>query len=254
MREISLIKDEVLQYFRKKYFRDSKKYHLPQVGVYYPSTLVQRCLKDQWNFYNITARTGQLPDDMVLRISEGHVWHEILESLDCFEAVEVPVIKEVKLAAGDSVTIRGRADAVSHNCVWEFKRVRDIPNNKFGAKYEHELQANWYAYCLNKPKYVIVYVGYRSMDPDKSYGYYSPSEFTFKEYHRTLHDGKAQTMVGKAEMLHRALTTTTMMPTCTCPSHVHDRVYTNFLLMLEKEKTAAARIRKMVAKERGRKK
>lgn len=199
---------ELVESLRRK--RKVEKYHLPVIGKYHPSLLVQTCLRGQWNFYKIAIQDQRLPDDFILKTSEGLVWHDMLEALPIWDMTEQIVRMKVPLE-GESrkhITIIGKYDAVRGDTVYDFKRTERVPWG-YRAKYPHRLQINFYMAALGKPKGVIAYIGYEGRD------------FKIKEYYHVLTDWMTEQMMNKALTLHTHLVHD-VPPVCTCRSKVHE--------------------------------
>lgn len=208
------VREELLRFLRREFFE--KRYRLPKIGVYHPSILCRSCLKDQWNYYKITTALGQVNDDDVLRISEGLVWHSLIEKMECWTKTEVGVRRIISLNKYETIEIHGRADAVNGDAVYEFKKTAYIPAK---PRFQHILQLNFYMECLGKPQGVLVYLG-----PAK-YG-----NFDVVEYYWSLSDWHTQHLIDRAVMLHRFLKSKDI-PGCSCRSKWHDVEWERFLAM-----------------------
>lgn len=213
------VREELLRHLRQEFFE--KRYRIPKIGVYHPSILCRSCLKDQWNYYKVTAALGQVSDDGVLRISEGLVWHSIIEKMGCWTKTEAGVSRIVRLNSRETIEIRGRADAVVGDTVYEFKKTAYIPAK---PRFHHTLQLNFYMECLGKPRGVLVYLG-----PAK-YG-----DFDVVEYYWSLSDWHTQHLIDRAVMLHRFLKSKDI-PGCSCRSKWHDVEWERFLATRERRR------------------
>lgn len=203
---------ELVTFLRKKRMR---KYKLPQVGVYYPTTLIQNCVRGQWNFYKMCISEGRFPDAFVLKTSEGNAWHEMLETLGVWDATEVSVKAPIKLGDGSRIWIRGRCDAIRGDTVYDFKRTEWVPYRK--PKFDHLLQLNFYMEALGKPKGVLAYIGYHN------------GNFTIKEYYHTLSDWHTEILTNRALALHGYLIHGEP-PVCTCRDKRHEIEWDNYVL------------------------
>lgn len=195
----------VLDYFRKQ---TRRRYKPPQIGTYFPSVLTQSCLKGQWNYYMMSIREGQIPDGAIMRMGEGTEWHRILQSYKGWDGVEVKARMRVKVSqkAGDWITIRGRADSVKGDTVYEFKRTSWLPHK---PKFDHVLQINFYMAAIGKPKGVIVYAGNKDGD------------FDVVEHPVLLSDWHVEHLKNRAMNLHIFLKNKEV-PICSCRSRAHD--------------------------------
>lgn len=205
------LQDALVEHLRKKRMR---KHKLPQIGVYYPSTLIQGCIRQQWNFYKISIEQKQFPDGFVMKTSEGTVWHEMLEELNIWDSIEQPARMRIPLESGGYITIRGRYDAIRGDTVYDFKRTERVPWG-YKAKFAHLMQLNFYMECLGKPKGVIAYIGYEN------------GVFRIKEYYHVLTDWMTQTLKNKALTLHTHLIHDTP-PQCTCRNLMHEAEWLNY--------------------------
>lgn len=199
------LQEELVDHLRRKRLR---KHRLPQVGVYYPTTLVQPCTRAQWNFYKMTIEQKKFPDGFVLKTSEGTVWHEMLEELNVWDEIEGVAKMRVPLEGGSFITIRGRYDAIRGDTVYDFKRTERVPWG-YKPKFNHLLQLNFYMEALGKPKGVIAYIGYDGQN------------FRIKEYYHVLTDWLTQTLINKALTLHGHLVND-VPPVCTCRNRIHE--------------------------------
>jgi hypothetical protein len=198
------LQEELTNYLRRGRM---KKYKLPEIGVYYPTTLVQNCIRGQWNFYKMTIQQRKFPDGFILKTAEGNAWHEMLEDLKIWDSVEGSCSMKVPLEDGTHITIRGRYDVVRGDTVYDFKRTEWVPYRK--AKFPHLLQLNFYMECLGKPKGVIAYIGY------------SGGEFRIMEYYHVLTDWMTETLKNRALTLHTHLVHD-VPPVCTCRRKTHE--------------------------------
>ncbi len=205
------LQDELVAYLRRKRMRN---YRLPEIGVYYPTTLVQSCVRAQWNFYMMTIREKRFPDAFVLKTAEGNAWHAMMEDLHLWDATEQVARMRIKLSDGSTIQIRGRYDAVRGDTVYDFKRTEWIPYKK--AKFEHVLQLNFYMACLSKPRGVIAYIGY------------SNGEFKVKEYYHVLSDWYTENIINRAIALHGYLMHNEP-PLCTCRNKQHESEWNQWL-------------------------
>lgn len=199
------LQEELVEHLRKKRMR---KHRLPQIGVYYPTTLVQNCIRQQWNFYKISIEQRAFPDGFVLKTAEGTVWHEMIEEVNIWDSIEGQAKMRIPLESGGYITIRGRYDAIRGDTVYDFKRTERVPWG-YKAKFPHLLQLNFYMECLGKPKGVIAYIGYEN------------GVFRIKEYYHVLTDWMTQTLKNKALTLHTHLIHDTP-PQCTCRDLKHE--------------------------------
>lgn len=206
------LEEELVEYLKKKHLH--RKYRLPQIGIYYPTTLVQNCTRSQWNFYMMSIQQRKFPDDFVLKISEGQVWHDMLEGIHIWDSVEGSARMRVRLEGGGYITIRGRYDAVRSDTVYDFKRTERVPWG-YKAKFAHLLQLNFYMACLGKPKGVVAYIGYEN------------GVFHIKEYYHVLTDWMTQTLINKALTLHTHLVNN-VAPNCTCRTRIHEIEWLNY--------------------------
>lgn len=213
------LQEELVGMLRRKNMRS---YRLPQIGVYYPTTLVQNCVRGQWNFYKMSIEGRKFPDGFVLKTSEGTVWHDMLEGLNVWDSTEGRASMRVPLEGGGYITIRGRYDAIRGDTVYDFKRTERVPWGR-KPRFPHLLQLNFYMECLGKPKGVIAYIGYDGM------------EFRIKEYYHVLTDWMTQTLINKALTLHTHLVND-LPPNCTCRTKVHEVEWMNYLREKELKK------------------
>lgn len=191
-----------------------RHYRLPEIGVYYPTILIQSCMRSQWNFYEMAIQQRRFPDGFLLKTQEGNAWHTMLESLHVWDYTERSVSKRIKLENGGHITIRGRCDAVRGDTVYDFKRVEWVPYRK--PKFDHVLQLNFYMECLGKPNGVLAYIGYLN------------GEFQIKEYYHVLSDWHTSHLVNRALMLHSALVHNDP-PACSCRNQAHSIAWREYL-------------------------
>lgn len=188
-------------------------YKLPRIGIYYPTTLVQNCVRAQWNFYKMTIQSRTFPNGFILKTSEGTVWHEMIERLSVWDEVEKRVSMRIPVESGPAymgryITIRGRADAIRGDTVYDFKRTERVPWG-YKPKFPHIMQLNFYMECLGKPKGVIAYIGYDG------------GEFKIKEFYHVLSDWHTEQLINRALNLHTFLVND-VKPVCTCRSRIHE--------------------------------
>lgn len=199
------LQSEVIKHMVKK---KMGKYKLPTIGVYYPTTLVQNCVRSQWNFYMMSIQSRRFPDGFVLKTSEGQAWHDMIEAAPVWDEVEKRVSMRIPFEGGGSITIRGRADAIRGDTVYDFKRTERVPWG-WKPKFAHLMQLNFYMECLGKPKGVIAYIGYDG------------GEFKIKEFYHVLSDWHTEQLINRALNLHTFLVNN-VPPVCTCRSKVHE--------------------------------
>lgn len=220
------LQSELVNYLRKKKMH---AYKLPTIGVYYPTTLVQSCVRSQWNFYMMCIQERAFPDAFILKTSEGNAWHEMLEELRIWDKTEQSARMKIKLENGETIQIRGRFDALRGDTIYDFKRTEWVPYKK--AKFDHVLQLNFYMACLGKPKGVIAYIGY------------SNGEFKIKEYYHVLSDWYTENLINRAIALHGYLRNG-VAPVCTCRNKQHEAEWNQYVAMRdlqERNNRAAAK-------------
>jgi len=84
-----------------------------------------------------------------------HLWiEELLLKHKSELGVDIEVEVPVEARIGGMV-VRGYADIILDNVLYEIKTVNHIPSKPY---FEHQLQAGFYAYMLNLDKYCILYV------------------------------------------------------------------------------------------------
>lgn len=199
------LQEELVKYLVKK---QSRRYKVPEVGVYYPSTLVQYCPRGPWNFYMMALQDKKLPDSFILHMAEGNVWHDLMEDLRIWDSTEQSCKKRVDLEDGSHIWIRGRYDAVRGDTVYDFKRTDRVPWG-YKPKFEHVLQINFYMECLGKPKGVIAYIGTLN------------GQFGVYPFYHVLSDWHTQLLVNKAIALHTHLVYKSP-PICSCRTKQHE--------------------------------
>jgi hypothetical protein len=203
------VKDEILKYFEAK---AHKRYKLPEIGVYFPSVLCNSCTKSQWNYYQMAIKEGKLPQSAILQMGEGTVTHELIQSLQIWDATEIPV--KMKINTGnENIVIRGRADGVIGDTVFEFKRTQYIP---LKIRFSDALQINFYMEALGKPKGILVYIGYKS---DRT--------FDVVERYWTLSDWHTNHLINRAITLHTLLKNK-QEAYCSCRSKTHDQQWEQY--------------------------
>jgi hypothetical protein len=203
---------EVIKHIGKKRMR---KYKLPKIGVYYPTTLVQGCVRSQWNFYKLSIHSRRFPDGFILKTTEGNAWHDIIEQAPVWDEVEKSVSMRIPFEQGGYITIRGRADAIRGDTIYDFKRTERVPWG-YKPKFPHIMQLNFYMECLGKPKGVIAYIGYDG------------ANFRIKEYYHVLSDWHTEQLINRALTLHTYLIND-VPPVCTCRSKIHEIEWENYL-------------------------
>jgi hypothetical protein len=201
------LQHELVEHLRKN--RRTRKYQIPKIGVYHPTLLVQNCLRGQWNFFMISIQEQRLPDAFILQTSEGTVWHDMIEKLKVWDAVEQKVSMTIPVEGeGGKIKIVGTYDALRGDTIYDFKRTQRVPWG-YRAKYPHRLQINFYMAALGKPKGVIAYIGYEG------------AEFKIKEYYHVLTDWMTDQLINKALTLHTHLVHN-VPPVCSCRSKRHE--------------------------------
>jgi hypothetical protein len=206
------LQSALLEHLRKKRLKNHK---LPQIGVYYPTTLGLGCIRGQYNFYKMSIEQHAFPDSFLLATSEGIVWHDMLENLNVWDSIEGSAKMKIPLDSGGHITIRGRYDAIRGDTVYDFKKTNRVPWG-YKPKFNHLMQLNFYMECLGKPKGVIAYIGYSGRD------------FVIKEYHHVLTDWLTQTLINKALTLHTHLVND-VPPNCTCRNKMHEVEWLNYM-------------------------
>jgi len=211
-----VLKKLLADYCRRTYF--GKEEQPVQVGVYRPSVLSWSCLRKQYNYYFYFDKKSpeEIPDDIVLLLSGGIVFHRLIQSLKLdgkryWSAVEVPCSITVEALNGSQITILGHADAICGSGieakVYEFKHVRQIPSKPL---FEHVLQLNFYLGALQIPHGVLTYVGY------------VPSGgLDIKEYPHTFSHWHFEHLINRAITLHTLLVNKTP-PRCSCKNRIHE--------------------------------
>lgn len=199
-------------YCRKKYFGSN---NTPvQIGVYRPSVLSWSCLRQQWNYYkNFHNKSPQeIPDDVVLLLSGGIVFHRLIQQLTTpegrrfWDKVEVECSVEIALPT-EKIIIVGHADAIKDGKVYEFKHVRTIPHK---PHFNHILQLNFYLKALNIIEGYLVYAGYNEF-----------GGIIIREFPWTLSNWHFQHLVNRAETLHYLLISD-KPPRCSCRDQRHE--------------------------------
>jgi len=206
-----MIQRLLADYCRKKYFGNNER--PVQIGVYRPSVLSWSCLRKQWNYYKNFHNKApeEIPDDVVLLLSGGIVFHRLLQSLkdngrSYWDKVEVECKVEVQLPSG-VILIVGHADALKNGKVYEFKHVRTLPSK---PRFEHILQLNFYLKALNSVEGVLLYAGYAE-----------GGGIIIREFPWRLSPWHFQHLVNRAEMLHIMLMNDTP-PQCSCSDKRHE--------------------------------
>lgn len=144
------------------------------------------------------------------------MWHEMIQSLGVWDEIEKPVKMRIPLERGNGyITIRGRADAIRGDTVYDFKRTERVPWG-WKPKFPHVMQLNFYMECLGKPKGVLAYIGYDG------------AEFKIKEFYHVLSDWHTENLINRALNLHTFLTND-VAPVCTCRSRVHEIEWHRYL-------------------------
>lgn len=205
------LKQAIISHFLHK---KRGKLHLPTRGIYYPSMLVQSCPLYQWLHYKVAQKTGQIPEDFILRTSDGTLWHNEIQSIKgLFDRVEVPARVTIKFGQRH-ILIRGRADGIKgtngNTIVYELKKTSSIPTK---PKFSHVLQIQFYIRALDAHGGVICYIGYDRY-----------RNFKVTEFYVARSDWHFEMLVARAQFLHEMLTTNTP-PRCSCRSKIHAHEY-----------------------------
>lgn len=211
------VKEEMLKYVAK-YF--DRRYKIPKVGIYYPSVLSRSCLKDQFNYYYLSNLIGKIPESYLLEKLEGVLMHELIQSFKVWDDIEVAVSKRIKITSKETIIIKGRADAIKDNVVYEFKRTAYIPGK---PRFKDLVQLNFYMEALGFARGVLVYIGRRNDRMD------------IIEYPWTLSDWHSNFIVNKAIELHTVLIHEEV-PHCSCRNKRHDIEYLQAIQEYEKIK------------------
>lgn len=205
-------------YCRKKYFGENNQ--PVQIGIYRPSVLAWSCTRKQFNYYRFFdgKKPEEIPDDIVLLLAGGVVFHRLIQSLrdgegkNFWDKVEVECSLDIEVA-GEKIKIIGHADAIRGRGVdeevWEFKHVRTIPPNPHFA---HKLQLNFYLAALKRVKGVLLYAGY---DLDGG--------LKLKEFPHFYSDWYLEHLIQRAQMLHTFLVMDTP-PRCSCRDRKHENL------------------------------
>jgi len=201
-----MLQEQLVQYLRSKYFG---KHEVPvQIGVYRPSVLSWSCLRRQYNYYKQLHGKHQeeIPDNIVLLLGGGIVFHELIESLPIWDQTEIECSLRVNVAGGEIVIV-GHADAIRGDTIYEFKHTRSLPREPY---FQHKIQLNFYLSALNRLKGVLAYTGYDSQ------GGLSVREFSLR-----YSDWLLEHLINRAQALHLFLLTDEA-PRCSCQDKRHE--------------------------------
>jgi hypothetical protein len=183
-----------------------------QIGVYRPSVLAWSCIRRQWNYYKEFSGKNpeEIPDDVVLLLSGGIVFHRLIQSLKdngkpYWSETEAECSIEVKVAGNKKIKIIGHADAIIgkgvERTVYEFKHVRSLPYN---AYFPHILQLNFYMGAMGISRGVLLYVGYLAN-----------GGLGIREFTRIYSDWHMEHLISRAQTLHTLLINN-QPPRCSC--------------------------------------
>jgi len=230
------VKSELLKYLRWK--KAQEGFRIPKVGEYYPSVVTARCMKQMFNYYRIAEVTREMPDSYYLHTARGMFVHDVLQNLRkeygkrsniIWDGVEVPARTTITLPNGHTIKLRGRADAVYRDCVYEFKAPNWIG---YKLRWEYKFQINFYMDVLGKPKGKVIQIGNKS------------GEYDIYTHDETLSDWMTKKVLANAQNLHVALIHNEV-PMCECTSNWHDREYEEF----ERKQKARSRLKTKLRKE-----
>jgi hypothetical protein len=205
-----MIKKLLVDYCRRSYFGNNN--YPVQIGKYHASVLSWNCLRKQWNYYKEYSgkKPEEIPDDTILLLSGGIVFHRLIQSLKeneklYWSEIEVKCSIEVKIKEGNIIKIVGCADAIreegTKKIIYEFKHTRYIPQKPY---FQHILQINFYMGALNIKNGVLLYVGYL---PNGG--------LDIKEFPIEYSDWHMQQIINRAQILHTFLVNN-IPPCCSC--------------------------------------
>lgn len=202
------VKQLLIEYYRKAYFGGEAS--PPTVGVYWPKVLTWSCLRQQFNFFALYQGQKELPNEVILRLGDGTDFHRLVQKIagrHFWNKVEIPCQTVVEIAGGEKILIRGRADCIKGDTLYELKQTMHLP---YKPRFDHVLQANFYLGSLRMMRGMISYRGY-----DQS-GAMDVREFPiiFSDWHFTH-------LINRAETLH-VLLKSGQPPRCSCRNRRHE--------------------------------